>query len=60
MSSAIVDLSAYGDVKGRNSYLQNSIHSVKGDGVTSNSITQSFYGIPSATDTEYELVKLTV
>ena len=60
MSSTIVDLGAYGDVKGRDSFIRNSFHAVKGDGVTANSITQKFYGIPSTTDTEYELVRLTV
>ena len=60
MSSTIADLSAYGDVKGRDTYSRNSFFSVKGDGVTANTITQGFYGVPSATDTEYELARVSV
>lgn len=61
MSATIVDLSDYGDMKGRDTYLRNSIHSVKGDGVSASQITQSFYGVPSgAATTEYELSRLTV
>ena len=60
MSSTITDLSAYGDVKGRDTYSRNSFFSVKGDGTVSNSITQGFYGVPSSTDTEYELARVTV
>ena len=60
MSSTITDLSAYGDVKGRDTYSRNSFFSVKGDGVNSNSITQGFYGVPSTTDSEYELARLSV
>lgn len=60
MSSTITDLSAYGDVKGRDTYSRNSFFSVKGDGVSSNTITQGFYGVPSTTDTEYELARVSV
>lgn len=60
MSSTITDLSAYGDVKGRDTYSRNSFFSVKGDGAVSNSITQGFYGVPSSTDTEYELARVSV
>lgn len=60
MSSTITDLSAYGDVKGRDTYSRNSFFSVKGDGTVSNSITQGFYGVPSSTDTEYELARVSV
>lgn len=60
MSSTITDLSAYGDVKGRDTYSRNSFFSVKGDGVSSNTITQGFYGVPSATETEYELSRISV
>lgn len=60
MSATIVDLSAYGDVKGRDSYLRNSFHSVKGDGVSASAITEAFYGVASATTDQYELARLTV
>lgn len=60
MSTTIGDLAAYGDVKGRDTFSRNSYHSVKGDGVTINTISQGFYGIPSTTDTEVELARLTV
>ena len=61
MSTTIVDLSDYGDMKGRDTYLRNSIHSVKGDGVSASQLVQSFYGVPSgAATTEYELSRLTV
>lgn len=60
MSSTITDLSAYGDVKGRDTYSRNSFFSVKGDGVSSNTITQGFYGVPSTTETEYELSRISV
>ena len=60
MSSTIADLSAYGDVKGRDTYSRNSFFSVKGDGVSANTITQGFYGVPSTTDSEYELARLSV
>lgn len=60
MSSTITDLSSYGDVKGRDTYSRNSFFSVKGDGVNSNSITQGFYGVPSTTDSEYELARVSV
>eukprot|EP00752_Nemacystus_decipiens_P004382 g4005.t1 len=54
------DLAGYGDVKGRDTYSRNSFHSVKGDGVSLNTITEGFYGIPSAADVEVELARLTV
>ena len=60
MSTTIADLSAYGDVKGRDTYSRNSYHSVKGDGASVNTITDGYYGIPSTTDTEVELARLTV
>lgn len=60
MSSTITDLSTYGDVKGRDSYARNSFFSVKGDGVSSNAITQGYFGVPSATDAEYELARISV
>lgn len=60
MSTTISDLSAYGDVKGRDTFSRNSFHSVKGDGAAANTISEVFYGIPSTTDTEAELARLTV
>jgi hypothetical protein len=60
MSTTIADLSSYGDVKGRDTYSRNSFFSVKGDGVSANALTQGFYGIPSAADTEYELARISV
>lgn len=60
MSATIVDLSAYGDVKGRDTYSRNTFQSVKGDGVNANSVTQGFYGIPSTTEVEYEMARMTV
>lgn len=60
MSSTIADLATYGDSKGRDNYTRNLFQSVKGDGATANSVTQGFYGIPSATEVEYELARLTV
>lgn len=60
MSSTIADLSSYGDVKGRDTYSRNSFFSVKGDGTTANTITQGFYGVPSTTETEYELARVSV
>lgn len=60
MSSTIADLSTYGDAKGRDNYMRNSFFSVKGDGANANELTQGFYGIPSGSATEYELMRLTV
>lgn len=59
MSATIVDLVDYGDVKGRDNYLRNTFQSVKGDGATPVEITHGMYGIPSATTTEFELVRFT-
>ena len=60
MSSTIADLATYGDSKGRDNYTRNIFQSVKGDGSTANSVTQGFYGIPSTTEVEYEMARLTV
>lgn len=60
MSTTIADLSSFGDVKGRDTYSRNSYFSVKGDGVSANALTQGFYGIPSTSDTEYELARIAV
>lgn len=60
MSTTISDLAAYGDVKGRDTFSRNSFRSVKGDGVNLGTITEGFYGIPSTTDVEVELARLTV
>lgn len=60
MSTTINDVSTFGDVKGRDNYMRNLFHSVKGDGASASSITQGFYGIPSSTTTEAELGRITV
>lgn len=60
MSATIIDVSTYGDAKGRDNYGRNMYQAVKGDGSTAVSITQGFYGIPSASDTEYELSRISV
>jgi len=61
MASTIVDLSTYGDAKGRDNYVRNSFFSVKGDGTNPSELTQGFYGVTSgASTTEYEIVRMTV
>ncbi|CAN0249817.1 unnamed protein product [Ectocarpus sp. 6 AP-2014] len=55
MSTDIIDLAQYGNVRGRDVFSRNLFQSVKGDGLTAASLTQSFYGIPSASDTESSL-----
>lgn len=60
MSTTISDLTEYGDVKGRDTFTRNAYHSVKGNGVTLNSLVESFYGIPSSTDVGVELARVTV
>lgn len=59
MAATTVDLSRYGDFKGRDSYMRNSFHVGKGNGVTPTEVAQSFYGITSATDARYELARVT-
>jgi len=60
MSTTISDLTEYGDVKGRDTFTRNAYHSVKGNGVSLNSILESYYGIPSTTDVGVELARVTV
>ena len=60
MSTTIADVSTFGDVKGRDNYMRNLFHSVKGDGSTASSLVQGFYGIPSTTSTEAEFARITV
>lgn len=60
MSTTISDLTEYGDVKGRDTFTRNAYHSVKGNGVSLNSILESYYGIPSTTDVGVDLARLTV
>lgn len=60
MTTTITDVDTYGDAKGRDNYMRNSFFSVKGDGSNANELTQGFYGIPTATDTEYEMARLSV
>ena len=60
MSSTIEDLSEYGNMKARDIYSRALTQSIKGDGVSASSLTQSFYGIPSTTDTEYQLASVEI
>lgn len=60
MSTEIIDLAQYGNMRGRDVFSRNLYQSVKGDGLTASSITQSFYGIPSLTDTEFSLATVNV
>lgn len=60
MSSTIVDLSEYGNVKGRDVFVRDISQSVKGDGSTAASITNTYYGIPSSTTTESILATTSV
>ena len=60
MSSAIVDNSEYGNVKGRDGYFRDMFQVVKGDGSNASSVSQRFYGIQSSTDTEYNLSSVVV
>lgn len=60
MSSVIVDVSEYGNVKGRDGYFRDMFQAVKGDGTNASSVSQRFYGIQSATDTEYNLSSVVV
>lgn len=60
MSSVIVDVSEYGNVKGRDGYFRDMFQAVKGDGTNASSVSQRFYGIQSSTDTEYNLSSVVV
>lgn len=60
MSSAIVDLSQYGNVKGRDIFARDVNQAVKGDGVSAAEITNTYFGINSATSTEQALASTTV
>ncbi|ACH46798.1 unknown [Feldmannia species virus] len=60
MSTTIVDLAQYGDTKGRDCFVRNLRQVTKGTGTESNVVTQEFYGIPSTTDEEYELARISV
>lgn len=60
MSSVIVDVSEYGNVKGRDGYFRDMFQAVKGDGTNASSVSQNFYGIQSSTDTEYNLSSVVV
>ncbi|AAR26913.1 FirrV-1-B38 [Feldmannia irregularis virus a] len=60
MSTAVVDLSQYGDTKGRNGFLQNIFQVTKGTGSEINELTHGFYGIPSTTSDEYEMARISV
>ncbi|CAM9090979.1 unnamed protein product [Ectocarpus sp. 12 AP-2014] len=60
MSTEIIDLSQYGNIRGRDVFSRHMYQSVKGDGTTASSLTQSFYGIESSTDTEKSLATVNV
>jgi hypothetical protein len=60
MSTEIIDLAQYGNMRGRDVFSRNLFQTVKGDGLTAASLTQSFYGIPSADDTEASLATVVV
>jgi hypothetical protein len=60
MASTITDVAEYGNLRGRDAYLRDMYQAVKGDGTNPSSVSQSFYGIQSSTDTEYSLSSVTV
>lgn len=60
MSTEIINLAQYGNVRGRDVFSRNLFQAVKGDGVTASSLTQSFHGIESSTDAEVSLANVTV
>lgn len=60
MSTEIIDLAQYGNMRGRDVFSRNLFQAVKGDGLTASSLTQSFHGIQSATDTEFSLANVTI
>lgn len=60
MSTEIIDLAQYGNMRGRDVFSRNLYQSVKGDGLSASSITQSFYGIPSSTNVESSLATVNV
>ena len=60
MSTEIIDLAQYGNMRGRDVFSRNLFQAVKGDGLTASSLTQSFHGIQSASDTEFSLANVTI
>lgn len=60
MSTDIIDLAQYGNMRGRDVFSRNLFQSVKGDGSTAASLTQSFFGIPSSGDAEFSLATVKV
>lgn len=60
MSTDIIDLAQYGNMRGRDVFSRNLFQSVKGDGSTAASLTQSFFGIPSSGDAEFSLATVRV
>ena len=60
MSTEIINLAQYGNMRGRDVFSRNLFQAVKGDGLTASSLTQSFHGIQSADDTEVSLANVTV
>lgn len=60
MSTDIIDLAQYGNMRGRDVFSRNLFQSVKGDGLAASSLTQSFHGIPSSSDLEFSMATVTV
>ncbi|CAM9208779.1 unnamed protein product [Pylaiella littoralis] len=60
MSTSVIDLSHYGDVRGRDVFSRGLFQTVKGDGLTAASLTHGFYGIPSSSETEVSLATVSV
>lgn len=60
MSTEIINLAQYGNMRGRDAFSRNLFQAVKGDGVTASSLAQSFHGIQSTDDTEVSLANVTV
>ena len=60
MSTEIIDLAQYGNIRGRDVFSRHLFQAVKGDGLTASSLTQSFHGIQSSTDDEFSLANVTV
>ncbi len=60
MTTEIIDLAQYGNVRGRDVFSRHLFQAVKGDGLVPSSLSQSFHGIQSADDTDYSLANVTV
>ncbi|CAM9214266.1 unnamed protein product [Ectocarpus sp. 4 AP-2014] len=60
MSTEIIDLAQYGNMRGRDVFSRNLFQAVKGDGLTASFLTQSFHGIQSATNLKLSLANVTI